>query len=296
MNTMTEKSYQEQNLNPKIQATLDTIYNIPALPDIVSEALRLLNNKNTSNQQLIDIISRDQAFVAKVLAVANSPIYALRREVSTLDFAIMVLGYTEIRHIVVVISFLESFKNKNDKFFDQNAFWLHSLLTASIGKSIAEDLKYSKSGEVFVAGFLHDFGISIINRYFRNSYMAIYDMVMNKNVTYPVAEKIVLGMTHSSIAKYLMEKWNFPAAIKTAATYHHNPSAAIENAEMAGIIHVADFLATKIKINENIWDRTSVIEDGAYNILGVTQERLNEILDEYEKKFTNHSELLGFLN
>jgi len=296
METTTKKIQQEQNLNTKIQATLDTIYNIPAMPDIVSEALRLLNNKNTSNQQLIDIISRDQSFVAKVLAVANSPIYTLRREVSTLDFAIMVLGYTEIRHIVVVISFLESFKNKNDKYFDQNGFWLHSLLTASIGKNLAEDLKYQKSGEVFVAGFLHDFGISIIHRYFKNSYMAIYDMVMNKNVAYPVAEKIILGMTHSTIAKYLMEKWNFPVAIKTAATYHHNPSFAEENDEMAAIIHVADFLAKKIKINESVWDKSSEIEEGVYNILNITEERLKEILDEYEKKFTNHSELLGFLN
>lgn len=296
MSTMTEKSQQEQTLNPKIQATLDTIYNIPALPDIVSEALRLLNNKNTSNQQLIDIISRDQAFVAKVLAVANSPIYALRREVSTLDFAIMILGYTEIRHIVVVISFLESFKNKNDKFFNHNAFWLHSLLTASIAKNIAEDLKYPKSGEVFVAGFLHDFGISIINRYFRNSYMAIYDMVMNKNVNYSVAEKIVLGMTHSLIAKYLMDRWNFPSSIKIAATFHHNPSEASENAKIAAIIHIADFLAAKIKINENIWDKTSAIENGVYKILEISEAKLNEILDEYEKKFTNHSELLGFLN
>jgi len=30
--------------------------------------------------------------------------------------------------------------------------------------------------------------------------------------------------------------------------------------------------------------------------LNITEERLKEILDEYEKKFTNHSELLGFLN
>jgi len=296
METTTEKKMDDRKVNPKIQATLDTIYNIPALPNIVTEALRLLNNKNTSNQQLIDIISKDQAFVAKVLAVANSPIYALRREVSTLDFAIMVLGYTEIRHIVVVISFLESFKNKNDKYFNQNAFWLHSLLAANIAKNIANELKYSKSGEAFVAGFLHDFGISIIHRYFQSSYMSIYDMVINKNVVYAVAEKVILGMTHSEVAKYLMDKWNFPVAIKTAAVYHHFPSGANENAMIAAIIHVADYLAKKIKIDENVWDRNSEIEDGVYNILGISSQDLTDLLSEYEKKFTNHSDLLGFLN
>lgn len=296
MKTITERNYDEKKVNAKIQATLDTIYNIPALPNIVTEALRLLNNKNTSNQQLIDIISKDQAFVAKVLAVANSPIYALRREVSTLDFAIMVLGYTEIRHIVVVISFLESFKNKNDKYFNQNAFWLHSLLTANIAKNIATELKYAKSGEAFVAGFLHDFGISIIHRYFQSSYMSIYDMVMNRGVSYTVAEKIVLGMTHAEVAKYLMDKWNFPASIKTAAAFHHIPSAATENIMMAGIIHIADYLSKKIKMEENIWDHDMEIEDGVYNILEINSDELSRIMEEYEKRFANHSDLLGFLN
>lgn len=296
MESVTEKKSQEKMLNPKLQATLDTIYNIPALPNIVTEALRLLNNKNTSNQQLIDIISKDQAFVAKVLAVANSPIYALRREVSTLDFAIMVLGYTEIRHIVVVISFLESFKNKNDKYFNQNAFWLHSLLTAHIAKNIASELKYAKSGEAFVAGFLHDFGISIIHRYFKSSYMSIYDMVINKGVSYLAAEKVVLGMTHSDIAKYLMEKWNFPSSIKSAAVFHHNPSVASENEMMAAIVHVADYLAKKIKIDENIWDQNSVLEDGVNNVLGISVDDFSKLLEEYEKRFSNHTDLLGFLN
>ena len=65
-----------------------------------------MNSKTTNNQQLIDIISKEQSFVAKVLAIANSPIYGLRKEVSTIDFAIMILGYNELRHIVFVISFL----------------------------------------------------------------------------------------------------------------------------------------------------------------------------------------------
>jgi HD-like signal output (HDOD) protein len=68
METLTKNS---AGRHEKIEATLDKIYNLPALPDIVTEALSLLNSKTTSNHQLIELISKEQSFVVKVLALAN---------------------------------------------------------------------------------------------------------------------------------------------------------------------------------------------------------------------------------
>ena len=77
----------------RINDKLSKICNLPALPSIVNEALRMLNDPDTCNSDLIKIISKDQSFITKILTIANSPIYGLRREVSTLDFAILVLGF-----------------------------------------------------------------------------------------------------------------------------------------------------------------------------------------------------------
>ena len=81
--------------NPIKQRTLrllSSIRNLPSIPSIIFEVSRLLNNTRTSAADLGKVISKDQGLVAKILTVANSPLYGLPRRVSTIDFAIVILG------------------------------------------------------------------------------------------------------------------------------------------------------------------------------------------------------------
>ncbi len=64
-----------------IDTILGKIKALPALPQIADEALRILNDKNSNKSDLVKIISKDQSFISKILTIANSPIYGLRREV-----------------------------------------------------------------------------------------------------------------------------------------------------------------------------------------------------------------------
>lgn len=292
METLTKYSIEK---NEKIKATLDKIYNLPALPDIITEALRLLNNKKTSNHQLVEIISKEQSFVAKILAMANSPIYGLSKEVSTLDFAIMLLGHNELRHIIFVVSFLESFRGGVTKYFDQNLYWLHSLLTAKAAKRIAQDYGYAKSGEAFIAGFLHDFGVSISHRYFRNTFIDVRETMEKEACSYDEAERKILGMTHTEIGGYLMERWNLPLALRKASLYHHNPLADKEDPMLASIIHLADFIAMGVHKNIPFWEDGFVLETKAFEVLKISDDKQEEFIDKYEKVLGEENELKGLI-
>lgn len=280
----------------KIEATLNKIYNLPALPDIVTEALNLLNSKTTSNHQLIELISKEQSFVVKVLALANSPIYGLRKEVSTLDFAVMVLGYNELRHIVFVISFLESFRGSSSKHFDQNLYWLHSFLTAKVSKRIAEDFGYGKSGEAFVAGFLHDVGISIMHRYFKNLFVEILDMVNEKGFTFMQAEKEVLGMTHCEIGSYLMERWNLPVALQQSTQFHHDPTGLEGDPMLSAIIHFSDYLTTQLYPERLFWENGNELNKTAFDILNIKEDQQAKFIEKYSNIVGDEQDLDGILS
>lgn len=281
--------------NEKIKTTLDKIYNLPALPDIITEALRLLNNKKTSNQQLVEIISKEQSFVAKILSIANSPIYGLSKEVSTLDFAIMLLGHNELRHIIFVVSFLESFRGGDSKYFDQNLYWLHSLLTAKLAKRIAQDVGYGKSGEAFIAGFLHDFGVSISHRYFKNTFIEIREYIEKEKCSFVEAERIHLGITHSEIGGYLMERWNLPVALRKASLYHHNPIADLEDPFLPSIIHVADYVAGKIHSESLFWEDGFVLDKKVFEVLRVSEEKQADFISKYENVIGEEQDLKGLI-
>jgi len=86
----------------------------PKLFEAMTEAMELLDNSSASISTLTSVISRDQGLVTKILTIANSPLYGLQRKVTSIDFAVMVLGFTELKNIISVLSMAESFKNKTD--------------------------------------------------------------------------------------------------------------------------------------------------------------------------------------
>ena len=100
---------------------LSSIRNLPSMPAVMIEVSKLLSNPMTSANDLGRTISKDQGLVAKILTVANSPLYGIPRRVSTIEFAIVILGFDHIKNIVMALSMIEAFKKGGGKNWD-NAF------------------------------------------------------------------------------------------------------------------------------------------------------------------------------
>ena len=156
-----------------IKEKVQTIIQLPALPTIAMEIVDLVDNPKTSASKLGKLISTDQALTAKVLKIANSPFYGFPRKISTIDFAIIVLGYDALKEIVISISLVSSLQKKSDAMFDAKAFWDHAIMSGVLARRLARDLGYRVSGEVFVGGLLHDMGVSVLHRYFKSEHKRI---------------------------------------------------------------------------------------------------------------------------
>ncbi len=127
----TENINQEKD---RVYRILSTVHNVPTVPQIVSEVANLIDDPKTSASILGRIISNDQGLVTKILTVANSPLHGIPRRVATIDFAIVVLGFNQVKNIVVALSMLDALKVIGDRKFKQKKYWLHSILTAAAAK------------------------------------------------------------------------------------------------------------------------------------------------------------------
>ncbi len=283
MNSYSENIEVTREKNKRL---LSSIRNLPAVPFIMVELSKMLDNPRTGASELGRLISKDQAMVAKILSVANSPLYGLPRRVSTIEFAIVILGFDHIKNIVIALSMMEAFKSKEDKNWNRRTFWLHSLITASAAKRIADDLGYRKSGEAFTCGLLHDLGISVIQRYFYEGFKEIISLVNEQQNKYTNAEKNVLGISHQEIGQFLIEKWNLPISLGDAILFHHNPSEAENEREMAAIIHLADYMTQRFVIGELGWDENYELDMGIIDILNLgDQNYLESFIQSYEQLF-----------
>jgi putative nucleotidyltransferase with HDIG domain len=273
-------------IREKNKRLLSSIRNLPAVPFIMVELSKMLDNPRTGASELGKLISKDQAMVAKILSVANSPLYGLPRRVSTIEFAIVILGFDHIKNIVIALSMMEAFKSKEDKNWNRRSYWLHSLITASAAKRIADDLGYRKSGEAFTCGLLHDLGISVIQRYFYEGFKEIINLVDEQQIRYINAEQKILGITHQEIGYFLIEKWNLPISLGDAILFHHNPSEAENEREMAAIIHLADYMSYRFSVGDLKWDENYELDPGIIDILNLgDQNYLESFIQSYEQLF-----------
>lgn len=272
---------------------LQSIRSLPSVPAIIFEVSRLLDNPNTSANDLGKLINRDQGLVAKILTVANSPLYGIPRRVSTIEFAVVILGFDHIKNIVIALSMLESFRGKNEKNWNRKSYWLHSFLTATAAKRISDELGYHKSGEAFTAGLLHDLGIAVMQRYFQDEFEAICKIVKEEEKTYLEAEQIVTGISHQSIGQLLTEKWNLPGDLGETILNHHQPSLAKANKELAAIVHLADYMTQRFLIGNFNWDDSYELDEGVIKILNLGDESyFNRFVESYENLFKNQIETI----
>lgn len=258
----------------QIRERIKTIIQLPALPAIAMEVVELIDNPRTSAAKLGQVISSDQALTAKVLKIANSPFYGFPRKISTIEFAIIVLGFDALKEIVISISLISSLQKRSDQYFNAQRFWDHSIATAVIGRRLAKELGYRVSGEVFVAGLLHDMGITALHRYFNNEYRRIVDILKESELTSLEAEESVLGVGHGEIGGWLAERWNLPEQLIEAISYHHTPSKAKLNAELVALVHCADTIAREIAISPTHFEKGTEFDPFALELLRLNDPEL----------------------
>lgn len=292
---MTDLSIQQKR--ERTTKIISNILNLNVIPKVVFELMKILDNPNTTAHELNKIISKDQALVTKILSVANSPLYGLQRKVSTIDFAILVLGFKELKNIISVISISDALKNKTDKYLNQKEFMLHSYMVGSASKKIAKDMGFQNNGEAFIAGFLHDIGISIVHRYLHSNFAMIHDLMETQKLSFRDAEIEVNGMTHEEIGSILLEKWNFPTEICDAVLNHHNPGKAQTSPSMAAIVSVADYMTQSLKVGELKLDKDNHLDEYTLGKFNFERELdAEKFATKYKDLFWEQLEFIRFLN
>jgi HD-like signal output (HDOD) protein len=281
----------------RTEKVLSSVVNLPVIPKVMFETIKLLDNKYTTAGELNKVISKDQALLTKILTIANSPLYGLQRKVTTIEYAILVLGYRELKNIISALSVAEAFRNKTDKYLNSKEFMLHSYLTGTACKKIASDIGFNNSGEAFIAGFLHDIGISVMHRYLHSSFINIIESVESKGITYYEAEMDILGMTHEQIGFFLLDRWNFPKEISDPILSHHKPTESSSIPVLGAIVNMADYITNKLKLTNAPWDND--VELAPFTQAKFNLEReldVERFIDGYKDIFWNQIEFVRFLS
>src|SRR5574343_877045 len=121
-------------LTQKLAAAVD---GMPAFPKSVQRILELTRDVNSTPKELVEVIDKDPVVTVKILKVVNSAYYSLPKQITSINHAVVYLGFNSIKNLALGIAAIGMLPEKNDSGFDVQQYLLHSLATAAIAKHIA---------------------------------------------------------------------------------------------------------------------------------------------------------------
>jgi len=231
-------------VDENLKKIINKIEKIPTLPHTITQIISIINNPNSSAEDVNRAISSDLSLASKVLKIVNSSYYGLSKKVSSITQAIVILGFNTIQSLAFSASVMDLFARQEHPKLRRVDFWEHCFSVALISKLIAKNLQVSikEIENYFLGGLLHDIGKVVLDQYFNSDFNSIIELVEIQKLPMTEAEKTILGTTHSEIGRLVSERWKFPDILIEAIRYHHTPQFATINKKLVTIVYLSDFL------------------------------------------------------
>lgn len=210
---MTEKITEIQD----IQKLINDLREIPAMPNVVMQAINLVKNPNASIKDLANIISYDQSLSAKVLTLVNSAYYGFSQQITSINRALALIGMVKAKNLIITIAMRPMFTRQSDK-----ELWKHSIRVAVGCEHFAKHKNLLNSDESFVLGFMHDVGKMIFNLKDPQFYDRTREIIEAGEKSIDIETK-EFGCNHTQVGIILAKKWQLPVIISNVMKYHHSP-------------------------------------------------------------------------
>lgn len=206
--------------DPEILAIVERM---PPFPASIDRILRLSNNMDTPAREIVGVIKHDPVLTMRILALVNSAYFALRKPVTSVHQAYVLLGLNTTKNLllrIAVVATIPDIPNMGD--FTLDGFLTHSLSVAVTARMIAAGLNLSDDEDYFVAGLLHDFGKLALAFHDSGRFLDTLKLTESKKLPLTDAENETYGFDHTDVGLALGNRWNLSEFLCSCMRRHHD--------------------------------------------------------------------------
>jgi len=189
----------------KVLASIDTM---AAQRPVAAQIVSVANADDTSAKALARILASDIALAGRVMKLANSAYFGMRGRVTSLQFAVTVVGFTTVRTMATV-----ALTNLDDESRLPENFWDVTTSIALAASSLAPRFGERPQDQLCL-GLLAQMGSALLHHNDRDGYAEIV-------ATEPTfrgrraAESRRYGIHSLRLTAVALEQWGFPAVLTT---------------------------------------------------------------------------------
>lgn len=248
------------------------------LPDVFIRINRLIEDPESTLDDIVRVASQDPSFTVRLLQVANSPFYGFSSSVETVARAVTLIGTGQVRNLALSTSVAKTFAGLPNALVSMDNFWQHSLYCALAARILAGRAGRMEPEAMFTAGMLHDIGeLVIFNRLPEKAKEAL-ERVLDSGDEMPVhrAEREVMGLDHAQVGGELARQWNLPPLLQECTAFHHDIGSAQHYPRETAVVHIANNLALMAEVDTLDPNDVPPFGERAWEIAGLSAEEVSE--------------------
>ncbi|MFK8023782.1 MAG: diguanylate cyclase [Ilumatobacter sp.] len=224
-------------VSAELQAKISSTRAFPSPPVVTARLIELCEDPDASIVAVTEVVNSDPALAARLMRLANSPIYARRRRTENIRQAVMSLGFEVVLTASLSLSLAASRSSDDSRSLTfRKRRWARSVYTATSAQLLAEVCAVNPT-DAFLAGLLQDIGIQVVDRIDPTVYDGCDPDGAHDDLV--AAELEHLGADHAVLGAELLGGWNLPDVIVEAVRDSHVGQAS----QLSTVVAVAAIMA-----------------------------------------------------
>jgi len=269
-------------MKEKAQKVVAGCHNLPTVPALALEVLRLSRDDEADLRQIAKVIEHDVALSGRLLKVVNSSFYGLQRKVSTISQAVIMLGLASVKTLALGFSLADGISSKTCTGVDLPFFWRRSVYFAVAARKFAERKIPILCEEAFVAGLLADVGTLAMGEAFGEAYRAFCLSPDHMHIGVVEKEREAFGTDHQEVARCMIESWHLPELLTIPVGHHHEAEGCSGGdhmiVDLAGVVFAANLCAETF-CGRRSMDSVKLFEEAAEKQVGLDKAALGELVE-----------------
>ncbi len=222
---------------------LTAIEALPPLPAVALRVMEVAQNPKSSASDLALVVSSDPGLSGRLLRVVNSAAYRRAREITSVQDALVTLGFVQARNMAISGAIAGAYApDALNVLFRIEVFWRHSIAVAFKAAELAGKSRRLDVPSAFTAGILHNMGRLAMFYADATALDQAIAACLSRDQSLEELESQLLGYDHAEVGGLLAERWKLPADIQDAIARHH--SAPADEVSLAGVINAANAFVT----------------------------------------------------
>lgn len=257
--------------NIDINAMIKT--KLPPLPGSTLRILNLIRDINASSRQMAAAVEYDPSLAARVLRMANSPIYSRQKNVSSINQAIDVIGTKSLYDIVMMGMASDAFAKEIRGSVIGRTIWEHSLAVALLARELSRMLGMRGTDEVFICGLLHDIGkIMLLRADIEN-----YSQILNYKTEADMLnwERETFAYDHAEVGSLVAQGWRLPDDVCQSILNHHTASHTVQPLFITHLINIANLVANYNGYGLRLGEESELLNSESTHLLHLNLEILH---------------------